>query len=664
MWKQVISITIIIFLAENLFAQTCTNVGQTPESAFPVCGNEAFTQTNVPICGNINVPVPCFDGASYQNKNPFWYKFSCYSTGSIGFIITPTDATDDYDWQLFDATGHNPSDVFTDATMFVSCNWSGEPGETGSSSAGNGTVVCSGFNQPTFSSMATIYAGHEYLLLVSHFTNSQSGYQLVFDGGSAVITDPVLPALINVRPSCDGTALIVKTNKKVKCISIASNGSDFMLNGPATITGAFTPACGSHFDTDSIILTLSNPIPIGNYTLTVQDGTDGNTLLDNCNRPIDPGNSVQFSVSPAAPTPMDSMATFPCATNKLQLIFRRPIRCNTVVPTDFTVTGPQPVSVTGIGSCGNINLGFVITLNLSAPLLAGGLYQVHLQTGTDGNTIIDECGNQTPVSTLNFTVNPKPSADFTYPMRAGCRNDTITFSHNGNNGTNSWNWTFDNTITNTQQNAVQVYSASSQHVVKLIVSNGACKDTITKTIILDNKVVAEFETANIICPEDSALILNRTNGNVDSWSWIFGNGATSNLKDPTPAHYPPNGRESIYTIKLIAANTSLGCSDSLSHVIKVLSSCFIAVPSAFTPNGDGLNDYLYPINALKADGLEFKVFNRWGQLLFATKDWQRKWDGKTNGVAQAAGTYVWFLSFTHHDTGKKVFMKGITILIR
>jgi len=177
-------------------------------------------------------------------------------------------------------------------------------------------------------------------------------------------------------------------------------------------------------------------------------------------------------------------------------------------------------------------------------------------------------------------------------------------------------------------------------------------------------VVADFEVANIVCPEDSVVILNKTVGNVDSWSWKFGNGATSGLKDPIPFHYPASGKETIYTIRLIAGNTALGCRDSISHTIKVLGSCFIAVPTAFTPNGDGLNDFLYPINALKADDLEFKVFNRWGQLMFATRDWQRKWDGRVNGAAQAAGTYIWFLSFTHHDTGKKVFMKGVTILIR
>jgi hypothetical protein len=42
----------------------------------------------------------------------------------------------------------------------------------------------------------------------------------------------------------------------------------------------------------------------------------------------------------------------------------------------------------------------------------------------------------------------------------------------------------------------------------------------------------------------------------------------------------------------------------------------------------------------------------------------KKWNGKLNGIAQPPGTYVWFLSFTHHDTGNKINMKGITILIR
>jgi len=67
---------------------------------------------------------------------------------------------------------------------------------------------------------------------------------------------------------------------------------------------------------------------------------------------------------------------------------------------------------------------------------------------------------------------------------------------------------------------------------------------------------------------------------------------------------------------------------------------------------------------LKTKDLEFKVFNRWGQAVFESHNWQEKWDGKIKGVLQQTGVYVWFLRYTHLDTGKKVFQKGTTTLIR
>jgi len=88
------------------------------------------------------------------------------------------------------------------------------------------------------------------------------------------------------------------------------------------------------------------------------------------------------------------------------------------------------------------------------------------------------------------------------------------------------------------------------------------------------------------------------------------------------------------------------------------------VPTAFTPNGDGLNDYLYPLNAFKADNLVFQVFNRQGQMLFETHDWRQKWDGRIQGHEAPAGTYAWFLQYTDRDSGHKFFQKGTSILIR
>lgn len=668
MGKQLVPFLFLLLLAKTAFSQNCTNIGQTPESAFPVCGTQVFEQNNVPICGTTNIPVPCNDGGPYQNKNPYWYKFTCYTAGTLGFLITPNDLGDDYDWQLFDVTGHNPNDVFTVPSLFVACNWSGETGETGASYAGNGFINCAGPGIPLFSAMPGLVAGHEYLLLVSHFTDSQSGYSIQFQGGTASITDPLEPKLGSARISCDGTQLVVQLNKKMKCSSMASNGSDFTLGGAASIVSETSLSCNFNFDTDTIVLALSNALPPGNYTLTIQNGSDGNTLLDNCGRSIPVGDNVQFNVAPLLPTPMDSIRPFACSPSKLQLVFIRPIRCNSIAAngSDFTVTGPQTVSITSaIDSCKTTGKTILITLQLASPIVVGGNYQVHLNTGSDGNTIIDECGRETPAgSSLSFTAADTVWAGFTYAMRYGCKDDTLNFIHDGRNGVKTWTWSFDNTSISNVQNPVQIYSASSQHTVRLIVSNGVCKDTVTQTIALDNKLIAAFETSNIICPEDAASFKNQSTGIIDSWQWIFGNGNTSNLKTPPSQFYPTPGREVSYTIKLIASSSSLGCKDSVTHSIRVLGNCYIAVPSAFTPNADGLNDYLYPVNALKADNLEFKIYNRWGQLVFESRDWLRKWDGTVNGVPQVTGSYIWFLKFTHHDTGKKVLMKGTTVLIR
>lgn len=114
---------------------------------------------------------------------------------------------------------------------------------------------------------------------------------------------------------------------------------------------------------------------------------------------------------------------------------------------------------------------------------------------------------------------------------------------------------------------------------------------------------------------------------------------------------------------LVVGNQN-GCYDTAMQIVTKLRSCYITVPSGFTPNGDGKNDYLYPLNAYKARNLKFKVFNRYGQLVFETTDWTKKWDGTINGRAQDTGTYVWMLQYIDTDTGKTHFQKGTTVLIR
>jgi gliding motility-associated-like protein len=669
--KRVIPTAFILLLTKFLPAQICTNPGQTPPSAILLCSNEPVSQSSVPICGQLNIPVPCNDGAAHQNVNPIWYKIGCFGSGTLGFVITPSNLNDNYDWQLFDITTHNPDDVFSVSGLFVACNWCPDPGETGASIDGINTTVCSIPGQLLFSDMPVIIAGHEYLLMISNHNGTPDGFQLVITGGSAVISDPMEPQLLSARQSCDGSKLILKLNRGMRCSSLAPDGSDFIISGGYIFTSASSTGCGSSPVTDSIILTLNSPLTNGNYILTAQNGSDGNTLTDICNRSIFPGQQLLFTVASLQPTPMDSVQLKNCSPSSLKLVFKKPIQCNSIETggSDFKITGPQPVVITGIKT--NCNTGippastvFEITLDLSASILTGGVYQLQLVRGADGNTLIDECGLSTPPTTLNFTLKNAVSADFNYSVRSSCKTDTLSFFHDGNNGAINWNWSFDNNSTSNLQNPVKIFPDSGLHKIRLVVSNGSCTDSLTKNITLQNKITAAFIAPAGVCPGDPVQLINKSTGNINNWQWNLGNGVTSNLSTPPAYQYAINGITTDYTVKLVAINSQFNCSDSATHIIKALKNCYAAIPTAFTPNGDGLNDYLYPLNASKADHMEFKIYNRMGQLVFISNNLSKKWDGKFLGLPQDTGLFIWMLSYTHHDTGEKIFLKGTTLLIR
>src|SRR4051812_31632445 len=101
--------TFCFFWGYVLSAQQCTTLGQSPTTAFPVCGTNVFQQTTVPVCGGSAIPGPCngVDQITLRDLNPYWYRFTCFQSGSLGFTITPANLGDDYDWQIFDITNQN-----------------------------------------------------------------------------------------------------------------------------------------------------------------------------------------------------------------------------------------------------------------------------------------------------------------------------------------------------------------------------------------------------------------------------------------------------------------------------------------------------------------------------------------------------------------------------
>lgn len=679
MFKHSILLFFILALYSHANSQ-CTGLGQNPGSAFPVCGTAVFSQQSVPACGGRQIPTPGCSTDVLTDINPYWYRFTCFKAGSLSFSLVPTNLGDDYDWQLFDITGRNADEVYTDASLFVACNWSGETGITGASAAGvnNGLIVCgSGPNvpyRPLFSAMPMLQLRHEYVLLISHFFgDQQSGYDLSFGNDStstASITDTTQPGLGSARAICDGTRMTVKLKKRMKCSSLNADGSDFSLNPAiAPVIAAEGVNCSSEFDMDSIVLTLGSPLPPGNYQITIKTDSSGINLLDNCNRVIPPGEKLPVTVFPFFPTPMDSISPIGCAPDELQLVFNKPLLCSSIAAdgSDFIVTGgASPVTVSGAaGICNNEGLTTLIRVKLSAPLQQAGSYIITLKTGSDGNTVFNECSKETAAgSSLPFSTKDTVSAAFSYTINLGCKTDTIQYFHDGRNGVNKWNWTFDNSIKSSAKDTSITYTIFNAKTAMLVVSNGVCSDSSSRiTITLNNTLKAIFESTAVVCPGDPASFKDNSFNNVVDWQWSFGNSGFSGLKLPPPQLYNSSSTTKDLPVRLIVTN-DIGCSDTAVNTIRVVANCYIAIPKAFSPNGDGLNDFLYPTNAYKAKGLYFAVYNRVGQKLFETQDWTNKWNGSFKGNPQDPGTYVWILNYTHIETGQRFNLKGTTVLIR
>jgi gliding motility-associated-like protein len=113
----------------------------------------------------------------------------------------------------------------------------------------------------------------------------------------------------------------------------------------------------------------------------------------------------------------------------------------------------------------------------------------------------------------------------------------------------------------------------------------------------------------------------------------------------------------------IRIETATGCITVDTVLVKTAPAAGIFVPTAFTPNSDGRNDRLFPVLMGAKELRYFRIFNRWGQLLFETKQLNTGWDGRINGVMQNAGVVVWVAEAVGAD--KRIYQqKGTTMIVR
>ena len=218
-----------------------------------------------------------------------------------------------------------------------------------------------------------------------------------------------------------------------------------------------------------------------------------------------------------------------------------------------------------------------------------------------------------------------------------------------------WKWLFgDETIDSLLQFTSHTYADTMPYSVDLIIttSNG-CVDTSSQIIsFFPLPIIDAGEDLYVTVGQDAEL---EAEGGV-SYSWT----PTSYLNNSNiynPIALPP--AETEYIVIGMSPDSCLNRDTVIVHV----EDPRVTVPNAFSPNGDGVNDTIFLLH-LGIQELEvFKIFNRWGQVVFETENLYEGWDGYFNNEPQEMGNYAYYF-IASSMFGKMVEGSGDIALIR
>ncbi|MEN8787326.1 MAG: PKD domain-containing protein, partial [Flavobacteriales bacterium] len=166
--------------------------------------------------------------------------------------------------------------------------------------------------------------------------------------------------------------------------------------------------------------------------------------------------------------------------------------------------------------------------------------------------------------------------------------------------------------------------------------------------------------------ETALVIFENTSQFENQYVWEFGDGQSSLAENPVNV-YPE--KAGVYRVKLRVNNFD-GCADSTYGIVRVIQDIAVYAPNTFTPNRDDINQVFLPIlsEGFDKETYNFKVFNRWGQIVFETRNINEGWNGLCGGNSYIngcpQGTYVWQLSIALEGASEREIYRGHINLIR
>lgn len=262
---------------------------------------------------------------------------------------------------------------------------------------------------------------------------------------------------------------------------------------------------------------------------------------------------------------------------------------------------------------------------------------------------------------IPIEVYQDPSADFTY--NNACVMDTVKFSDLSSftsNPIQSYLWTLDPIDFRQMRNPSKIYNSSGSKTISLVVHDiQGCKDSIAKNITVYSKPKAAFSWNTLPLGSSNTLLklFDQSSGAVN-WQWTDGV-----FNQSSGVNVDFNYTDSA-TIKVLLTVTNVeGCLDTAHQIIRINPVVILHFPTAFSPNGDQLNDILKPEGVERVATYHLLIFNRWGELVFETRRSNEYWDGNFMGNEMPVGSYPYALELIDLS-GNKITKNGVISLLR
>lgn len=266
---------------------------------------------------------------------------------------------------------------------------------------------------------------------------------------------------------------------------------------------------------------------------------------------------------------------------------------------------------------------------------------------------------------------PTPVVSFT-GSGEGCAPLTVSFQNNTLYA-DRYEWDFGDGMKSNELNPTHTYTDGGLYSISLVAygEGGQALDVHVDSVNVFGLPDAYFisQPKVVFIPSDPIVFFNLSQ-NATQFFWDFGDGFTSTEASPT--HYYLETGE--YDITLVAQN-GYGCRDTfvVSKAVKAESGGNVVVPNAFTPNPNGgnggiiskgeyNNDVFYPV-VEGAENYRLQIFNRWGEMLFESRDINVGWDGYYKGELCKQDVYIWKVELFFSDGSKKT-KTGDLLLLR